>query len=87
MLFFLKYCKKNWFQKQKKEDFVGEKYRIYLTSTYYYYFVLILLKMMKNVYSTRKSSTSKVSVAFGGMIPGCPREPYAKSGEQTNLAR
>lgn len=33
------------------------------------------------------NSTSNVKTAFGGITPGCPREPYAKSGEQTNRAR
>lgn len=37
-------------------------------------------------YSTRKSSTSKIKVEFGGMTPGWPLEPYAKSGEQVNFA-
>jgi hypothetical protein len=30
-----------------------------------------------NIYSTRRSSTSNVKVAFGGMMPGCPLAPYA----------
>ena len=32
------------------------------------------------------SSTSKMSVALGGITPGYPRSPYAKSGLHVSLA-
>lgn len=44
------------------------------------------MSIIKANYSTLKSSTSKIRVAFGGMIPGWPREPYAKSAEQVRDA-
>jgi len=35
---------------------------------------------------TEISSTSKLSVAFGGITPPAPREPYAIDGGQVSLA-
>ena len=34
-------------------------------------------KKRETGYSTRSSSTSNINVALGGIIPGCPRDPYA----------
>lgn len=38
-------------------------------------------------YSRRISSTSKMRVELGGMTPGWPCWPYAKSGVHVSLAR
>lgn len=37
-------------------------------------------------YSILRSSTSNISVAFGGMTPGWPVVPYAMSGVQVSFA-
>lgn len=37
-------------------------------------------------YSTRNNSTSKIKVAFGGIMPGWPLDPNAKSGEHVSIA-
>lgn len=37
-------------------------------------------------YSILRSSTSNMSVAFGGMTPGWPVVPYAMSGVQVSFA-